>query len=570
MKTIAAYIKPYAKRISLGVVIKFCGTLMDLVIPWLLAYIVDTLMPIGDVRKIYLCGGLMVLCSIIAITFNVGANRMAAGNSRDFSQALRHDLFAHISYLPAYERERYAVPSLVSRLTTDTYNVHQLVEKMQRLGIRAPLLILGGLFFTFMLEPALAMVLVFLAPLLAFVVWRVTRKGVPLYTTVGEQLDSLVRIIRENAIGVRVIKALSKSDYETTRFEEANAHLMGAEKKAGTVMAVTGPVMTLLLNTGFMLVILFGAWRVNEGLTQPGKIMAFLSYFTIILTAVMSVMKIFVLWSKGSASAKRIAKVLNTPAEVAIGFRDHIEADGHIVCENLSFSYNKVRNNLEDISFALKRGQTLGVIGPTGSGKTTLVNLLMRFYDADSGYIRIDGDKITGIPLPELRGKFGAAFQNDVLLAESVYENISFLRKIPLPEVEKAARAAQIDGFIEGLPGGFDAPLDIRGANLSGGQKQRLLIARALAGNPDILVLDDAQSALDYRTDAALRQAIRREYRDTTTIIVSQRVSAILNADLILLLEDGKTIGMGSHQQLMDTCENYRNIATVQMGGGVT
>ncbi len=582
MNTIRTYLKPFVSRITFGVIIKFIGTMMDLILPWLLAYLIDDIMPTGDMRNIVLCGLSMVLFSVIAVTFNIRANRMAAGNSKDFTQALRHDLFTHISYLPAAQRDQYSIASMVSRLTNDTYNVHQLVDKMQRLGIRAPLLVLGGTIFAFTLEPYLALVLLCMIPLLSLIVFLVTKKGIPLYRHSQTRIDALVRIVRENALGVRVIKALSKSEQEAGRFDDANTIVCDAETKAGTVMAVTNPAMGLFLNMGFMLVILVGAFRVNLGLTQPGKIMAFLSYFTIILNAVLSITKIFVLWSKGSASAQRISEIMNLPVGNQEAEYDSIATDFHISCENVCFTYKSEAavpasgasagaqlgdSTLSDISFALKRGQTLGIIGPTGSGKTTLISLLLRFYDVDSGHIRINGDDIRGIPLQALRHKFGVAFQNDVLLQESIYENISFLRDIPREDVEKAARIAQIDTFIQSLPDAYDSMLDVRGANLSGGQKQRLLIARALAGNPEILVLDDSLSALDYRTDAALRKAIAAEYSQTTTIIISQRVSAIRHADLILLLENGRLEGAGSHDELIAHCETYQRISYIQMGG---
>ncbi|MDL2259010.1 ABC transporter ATP-binding protein/permease, partial [Eubacteriales bacterium OttesenSCG-928-K08] len=267
------------------------------------------------------------------------------------------------------------------------------------------------------------------------------------------------------------------------------------------------------------------------------------------------------------ASAQRIAQVLNTPIEVTLGERDKISTGAHIQMENVTFSYSGATNQIENISFSLNRGQTLGIIGPTGSGKTTIINLLMRFYDVSSGSIRINGERIGGLPPQELRRYFGAAFQNDVFLNDTVYENISFLRGLENDQVERAAKAAQIHDFILTMPDGYQSQLDIRGANLSGGQKQRILIARALAGAPEILVLDDSQSALDYKTDAQLRKTIHEEYSQTTTIIVSQRVSAIKNADVILLLQGGRVEGMGTHEELMQTCESYKKIAKVQMGG---
>ena len=540
---------------------------MDLIIPWLLAYIVDVLMPTGNSSSILKAGGLMALCSVIAFTFNVKANRMAASTTRDITKKLRYDLFEHILYLPAQQRDKFSSSSLISRLSTDTYHVHQLVERSQRIGIRSPLLMLGGMLFTFQLEPRLAMVLLLLVPLLSLVIWIITRKGIPLYTNVTEKVDRLVRVVRESAIGIRVIKALSKSDREVRRFHAINEQLREAETTAGTVLALTAPAMTFLLNTGFMLVILLGAFAVNAGHTQPGKIMAFLSYFTIILNAVLSIRKIFILWSRGSASARRISQVMRIPREMPLGSRNGLEHQPYLSCEDISFSYNKRIDNLQGIRFSLQKGQTLGITGPTGSGKSTLISLLMRFYDVDSGCIRMDGDDLRGIPVSELRRRFGAVFQNDVLLADTIYENISFLRDLPEERVKKAARTAQIADFIESLPHGYDTCLDMRGANLSGGQKQRLLIARALAANPEILVLDDAQSALDYRTDAALRNAIREEYAHTTVIMVSQRISAIWGADLILLLEEGRLVDSGTHQELMARCESYRKMVRVQMGG---
>ncbi len=567
MDAIGVYIKPYWMRIAVGLVIKFLGTIMDLIIPWLLAYIVDDLMPAENILAIFQAGGLMVLCSVIALTFNIKANRMAAGISREITQKLRYDLFEHILYLPARERDKFTSSSLISRLSTDTYHVHQLIEKSQRIGIRSPLLMLGGILFAFQLEPKLATILLLIVPLLALVILTITRRGIPLYTSTNEKIDQLVRAVRESAIGIRVIKALSKADREVDRFRTINEQVRDASTAAETTMALTAPAMTFLLNSGFLLVILLGAIAVNAGDTQPGKIMAFLSYFTIILNAVLSIRKIFVLWSKGSASAQRISQVMSTPREMPLGARDYIEHRPFISFENVFFSYNKKVDNLQGISFSLQKGQTLGITGPTGSGKTTLISLLMRFYDVDRGCIRIEGENLRGIHTNQLRRRFGAVFQNDILLADTIYENISFLRDLPIENVKKAARTAQIADYIESLPQGYDTILDMRGANLSGGQKQRLLIARALAADPEILVLDDALSALDYRTDAALRRAIQKEYGHTTVVMVSQRISAIWEADLILVLAEGRLVDAGAHEELMARCDTYRKMVQLQMGG---
>lgn len=311
-----------------------------------------------------------------------------------------------------------------------------------------------------------------------------------------------------------------------------------------------------------------GAFRVNAGLSQAGKIIAFLSYFTIILNAMMAITRIFVMCSKGVASGSRIQEVLDTPEDLRVTPTEPEHTPYHIVFDHVSFSYNKTEPSVEDISFRLKPGETLGVIGATGCGKSTLMALLMRLYDADSGLIQIGGRKLSSIPMKELHQKFGVVFQNDVLFADTIYENIDFGRHLPAEEIEKAARCAQAMEFISALPDGLQHMLTAKGTNLSGGQKQRVLVARALAGSPEILILDDSSSALDYRTDAALRKALREEYQGITTIIIAQRVSSILHADHILVLEEGKELGYGGHEHLLKTCSVYQEIARSQMGSG--
>lgn len=567
MKTLFTYIRPYLLRMSAGLAIKLVGTLMDLVLPYLLAYTIDTVVPRRDIGAVYAYGLAMAVCAVVALLFNVVANRMASRVSSRVIERLRHDLFGRVMRLPLACADRFGAPSLISRLSNDTYNVHELIDRTQRLGVRAPMLVLGGMVMTFLLEPTLALVLLVLAPLLLLLVTFVSKKGIPLYTRAQKSVEGLVRTVRENAAGVRVIKALSKGHYERERFRRTNDEVSAAEKRAGAIMAATNPGMSFLLNAGLMLVILIGARRVDAGLMQTGKIIAFLSYFTIILNAMLSVTKIFVLWSRGIASAGRIEEVFLSGDSLTIAAPDHVDTDAYLSFERVTFSYNGRRNNLEDIGFTLDKGQTLGILGPTGAGKTTLVALLMRLYDATSGKIRIAGDAVGSIPEERLRGLFGAVFQNDVLLGDTVYENISFLRDLPRERVEAAAECAQAAAFIAELPDGYDTHLGIRGQTLSGGQRQRLLIARALAAAPEILILDDAQSALDYRTDALLRGALGRMYAGTTTIVISERISAIKGADRILVLDDGRQIGLGTHEELMASCPAYRRIADVQMGG---
>ncbi len=569
MRMIFQYLKPFVPRMSLGLTIKFIGSVMDLLLPWILSYMIDEVAPTRDMGRIVLWGGAMVCAALMAWGTNILANRMAAWVAQHTTQAIRHDLFEKISHLSCGQVDGYSIPSLEARLTTDTYNVHQMLGMMQRIGIRAPILLVGGILITLTLDPVLTLVLVCTLPLIGVLVYSVSRKGVPMYAQLQRSVDTMVRTVRETISGIRVIKALSKVDYEKERFAGVNAQVVENETRAGMTMAITNPFMNLFLNLGLTAVIIVGAYRVNAGLTQPGKIIAFLSYFTIILNAMMAMTRIFVSFSRSSASGERIAQVLSTPEDLAVQPSGQgEEPDGcHVVFDQVTFSYGKKDPSVENISFRLGQGETLGIIGATGCGKSTLINLLMRLYDRDSGEIRIGGRRIEAIPPEELHTKFGVVFQNDVLFADSIRENIDFGRGLPLEEIQRAARCAQAEDFISQLPEGYEHMLTSKGTNLSGGQKQRVLVARALAGTPEILVLDDSSSALDYRTDAALRKALREEYAGVTTVIIAQRVSSILHADHILVLDEGKELGYGTHEELMESCEVYREIAVSQMGG---
>ena len=567
MHLIFRYVRPYLKRMSLGLLIKFLGTIMDLFLPAILAHIIDEIVPLKDLSLVIRWGVVMLICSFLAILGNVIANRMAAWVARETTRRLRHDLFRKISYLSNRQIDGFTVPSLISRMTTDTYNIHRMVGMMQRIGIRAPILVVGGVAVTISLDPVLALVLTCMLPIIGIVVYLVSRRSIPLFDQLQKSVDTMVRVVRENASGVRVIKALSRSEGEKTRFEGVNRKVMQDENRANMVMAFSKPAMNLTLNLGLVLVVLVGAHRVNAGLCGPGVITAFLTYFTIILNAMMSITRVLTMWSKALASAERVEQVLSTEDDLTPQPVEAREESAHIVFENVRFSYNGKENNLEDISFSLEKGQSLGIIGPTGAGKSTLAGLLMRFYDVQQGSVRVDGRDVRSYDLKSLRDKFGVVFQNDILFKKSIGENIRIGRQLDMSRLEKAAKDAQAAFFIQET-GGMDASLEARGMNLSGGQKQRLLIARALAGRPDVLILDDSSSALDYQTDARLRQTIRQDYGDTTTVIIAQRVSSVKNCDKILVLEEGRMSGLGTHEELMQSCALYREISKLQMGEG--
>lgn len=498
------YVQPYLARMSIGFFIKFTGTIMDLLLPWILAHIIDEVIPLRDTNLIWLWGLAMLVASIVAVTFNIIANRMASQVARDSTERLRHDLFEKISYLSANQLDKYGVSTLVSRLTTDTYNVNNTIGRMQRLGIRAPILLLGGIGITFTLDPILTLVLLATMPFIVLTVYFISKIGIPQFSQLQTEVDQLIQVVRENITGSRVIKALSKENYERNRFEATNNTVIQQETKANLTMAINSPLMNLILNTGLTLVILVSAYRVNSGTTQAGVIIAFMSNFTIILNAMLSITRIFVIMSRGIASADRIEIILNEKEDLEVLAEDTMKSENHIEFNHVYFSYYNQKNTLEDIHFSLRAGETLGVIGPTGSGKTTIIKLLMRLYDVSSGEIRINGQNIKSIPKKELYAMFGVAFQKDFLKSDSIKENIDFGRQLDFVEIVQSAELAQADEFIDSLEDGLEHAVHAKGSNLSGGQKQRLIVSRALAGNPDILILDDSSSALDYQTDSKL------------------------------------------------------------------
>ena len=586
MRTVYKYIKPVLWPMIGGLTLKFIAAMFDLTIPYFLETIIDKAAPTGQINQVLFWGVVMLVCSVLALVTNVTANRMAVRNTSKVTKTLRHDLFAKISHLSARKTDEFTVSSLISRLTTDSYNVNDMLVRVQRIGVRAPFLLIGGIIITLTLDPVLTLVLVAMLPIIAVVVYFVTKYSVPIYTHCQQIIDKLVRTVQENATGVRVIKALGKGEHERKRFDNVNAGLANENKKAGVIMAITNPAATIVLNIGLTLVVIVGARRVNSGLTEPGTILAFLSYFTIILNAMLGITRVFVICSKGSASAKRIESVLLAEDDMPIlpeeenAQTENADAP-HIEFRGVTFSYNKkeetdglrseerdyIKNNLTDISFTLNRGQTLGIIGATGSGKSTIVNLLIRFYDPDKGTVLVDGRDVRCIPREELCKKFGIAFQNDFIMANSIFENISFGRDLTEEQVNRAIVLAQAKQMIDELPEGTGYRLTARGTNISGGQKQRMLIARAVAAEPEILILDDSSSALDYKTDASLRKALHSSLPDTTTVIIAQRISSIMNADLILVLDEGSIIGRGRHSELMESCPEYKLIADTQMGG---
>ena len=590
---ILRYISPYYKRMGMGFMIKFFGTIMDLCIPYILAYIIDTVIPMRSRSMVIFWGLLMLICSGVAVSFNIIANRMASKVSSDATEIIRHDLFSKIMYLSNAQTDDFTKPSLISRMTSDTYNLHQMFGRIQRLGVRAPILLIGGICVTFTLDAAMACVLLATLPLLGVITIYVSRRSIPMYAGLQEANDRFVRMVREDIAGIRVIKALSKADYETEKFRDINKEVVERERKNGMVMAVINPSMNILLNLGLVGVILIGAFRVNAGTSEVGRILAFTTYFTIILNAMLSISKMFTVLSKAIASGDRIWQVLEcgddmqvmeeasnadtfapdasaietAPVETSAVETSAMEGEEIICFDHVTFSYLKGGEaNIKDLSFCIGKGETLGIIGEIGSGKSTIVNLMMRMYDVDQGSVRVSGRDVRSYQPKALKAKFGVVFQNDTIFEDSIAGNVSLGREMSEEEIQEALLYARASEFVEGRAGKESEALNIKGANLSGGQKQRVLIARAMAAKPEILILDDSSSALDYRTDAMLRKGIKEHFPGTTLVIIAQRVSSIRNADHILVLEDGVPIGYGTHDELMEHCGVYSEISRMQTG----
>ena len=581
MRLIARAMGRYKGAVALCVVVKLFATLSELMLPYILEHIIDTVAPRGDLPLAVFWGALMFAAALVCRQLNVAANRRGVRNAHNVSYDIRQALFQKTASLSGSQFDAFGLPSLISRMTSDSYNVQSAAQQLQTLCVRAPMLLIGGVAVTLVMDAPLALVLVAMLPVLVAVVLAVSARGLPMYRRVQHKLDGVVRIMRENITGIRVVKALSKTEYEKRRFQRANGAMTDSDIAAGTVMAVPSPLMQLCLNGGLALVVFIGAGRVNAGALEPGVILAFLTYFNMINMGLMGLSRIFMTMSRAAASAGRIGQVLQaeesqrvlspqaakTPAGPGFLRFEHVDFSyGEGSADSSGFAGEAREKALSGISFSLDRGESLGIIGPTGCGKSTIVSLLLRLYDADGGGVFVDGRDVRTYEKDELRRKFGVCFQSGMVFQDSLRGNVDFGRGLEESALRAAVEDAQAAEYIDALEDGLDHRADIKGANLSGGQKQRLLVARALAGKPEVLILDDSSSALDYRTDASLRRAIARNYRETALVLVAQRVSSVMGMSRILVMDNGRCVGYGAHEELLETCAPYRETYQMQMG----
>ncbi|MBR1708146.1 MAG: ABC transporter ATP-binding protein [Clostridia bacterium] len=584
MKFLWTYLKKYVLIILGGMCIKLIGTALELLIPYVMEHLIDNVVPQKDIKPVLLWGGIMLILAILVRVLNVTANQMSVRVAKRSIHEIRRDLFHTALNLSGNQMDAVTLPSLISRMTSDTYNVQSFIQSVQTMGIRAPIMLIGGITVTLAMDRGLASILLILSPILIVLVVFVSMKGIPLYDQVQRSMDDIVRIMRENITGIRVVKALSKENYEIGRFSEQNQTMAKRDIKASVTMAMPGPLVTLFLNVGLTIVVIVGAKRVDAGITKPGVILAFLTYFNMIMMGVMGLNRVFMMFSKANTSANRIAAVVTLPEDLSrLSPEEGAKATStdYVVFDHVRFSYSGSETGtandqrfagstrqscLEDIDFSIRKGGSLGIIGATGSGKTTIINLLMRFYDPDQGHVFVDGRDVRTWDRDELHRLFGVVFQNDVIFADTIRENISFGRSLDEGMLDQALEDAMASEFVGNYPDGADHLSAIHGSNFSGGQKQRLLIARALATKPQILILDDSSSALDYRTDANLRQAIRSHHGEATLIVIAQRISSIMSLDEIIVMDEGRMIGRGTHEHLMKTCPVYQEIFKTQMG----
>lgn len=569
MFKLVRFLKAYRKQVVLGSFFKLLEAILELMIPTLMALLIDVGINQGNRPYIYKIGGLMLVMVILGMGAALICQYYASIASQGFGTAVRNHLFQHIGDFSHAEIDHFGTASLINRITNDVNQLQIAVAMLIRLVSRAPFLCLGGLIMAMLLDLKLSIILMVVLPAFIGVLALIMRYSIPWYRKVQQRLDRVALIVRENLSGVRVVRAFARGDGEQRRFDRANQDLADTAIKVGGFAALMNPATSVLMNVSILAVLWFGGLRIQAGQMTQGQIIAFINYIFQILLALIVVANLVIIFTKAAAAAIRVSQVFETiPALGDLVTPEEMipKAGGPVlVFEGVSFAYDGAGEDaLKNISFTVESGQTLGIIGGTGSGKSTLIQLIPRFYDVDRGRVLVNGLDVKDYPLTALRAKIGIVPQQAVLFSGTVAENIRWGAPDASDQaMEEALSIAQAD-FVKGLPHGLSTRIERGGVNLSGGQRQRLTIARALVRRPEILILDDSASALDYRTDAALRQALRRHTEGMTTLIVSQRVSAVRDADRILVLDDGEVVGNGTHEALLATCPIYQDICKSQ------
>lgn len=566
------YLKKYKFEAIFGPIFKLIEAIFELIVPIVSAKIIDIgVNGNGGVPYIIKMGIVMVLLGFFGLGFSLCCQYLASKASQGVGTDLRNDLFKKIQSFSHKEIDRFGASTLTTRMISDINQIQTGVAMLIRLAIRVPCLVVGATIMAMSIDLGLSVIFLIVGPLVSFVLYLIMIRSVPLYKVVQKKLDSVSLIARENLDGIRVIRAFSRQENENSRFENASDDLTKTALKVGRISALLNPATFLIMNSAVIAVIFFGGMKVDSGTLTQGEIIAFINYISQILLALVALANLVIILTKAAACASRVADVLEVESSIQDGGKE-VPADSAdipaVEFKNVSFAYNENTGEkvLDNISFTLSKGETLGVIGGTGSGKTTLISLIPRFYDATQGEVLINGENVKNLNLKPLRAFVSVVQQGASIIEGTVKDNIVMGRKgISDEEIEKAAKTAQAHEFISKLSEGYETIIQRSGSNLSGGQKQRLSIARAVAGNPSVLILDDSASALDFATDAALRRAIRKIGETMAVIIVSQRVNSVRYADKIAVLDDGKLAGLDSHENLLSTCQVYREICLSQL-----
>lgn len=578
MKKLLVYLKDYKKESVLGPLFKLLEATFELIVPLVMAAIIDTGVATGDKSYIMKMCMVLVLLAVIGLTCSVTAQYFAAKAAVGFATKLRHALFVHIERLSFTEMDTVGTATLITRMTSDVNQVQNGVNLVLRLFLRSPFIVFGAMVMAFTIDVKAALVFVVTIPLLSIIVFGIMLISIPLYKKVQSALDKVLGITRENLTGSRVIRAFNKEDDEKVHFNENNDLLTRAQIYVGKISALMNPLTYVIINGAIVVLVWTGAVRVDNGYITQGEVVALINYMSQILVELVKLANLIININKSIACGNRIQSIFEMQPSITDGSGQKVdkvqtdtadrseEAEYAVEFSHVGLTYAGAGDeSLTDIDFKVKKGETIGIIGGTGSGKSSVVNLIPRFYDVTSGFIKVDGKDVKDYPLEELRGKIGTVLQKAVLFHGTIRENLKWGNPDATEEdLNRAITVAQAKEFVDNKEGGLDFEIEQGGKNLSGGQRQRLTIARAVVKKPEILILDDSASALDFATDAALRKAIREMEGETTVFIVSQRAASIQHADRIVVLDDGKIVGLGTSEELLESCEVYQEIYNSQ------
>lgn len=578
MKKLLVYLKDYKKESVLGPLFKLLEATFELIVPLVMAAIIDTGVATGDKSYIMKMCMVLVLLAVIGLTCSITAQYFAAKAAVGFATKLRHALFAHIERLSFTEMDTVGTATLITRMTSDVNQVQNGVNLVLRLFLRSPFIVFGAMVMAFTIDVKAALVFVVTIPLLSIIVFGIMLISIPLYKKVQSALDKVLGITRENLTGSRVIRAFNKEDDETVHFNENNDLLTRAQIYVGKISALMNPLTYVIINGAIVVLVWTGAVRVDNGYITQGEVVALINYMSQILVELVKLANLIININKSIACGNRIQSIFEMQPSITDGSGQKVdkvrtdtadrseEAEYAVEFSHVGLTYAGAGDeSLTDIDFKVKKGETIGIIGGTGSGKSSVVNLIPRFYDVTSGFIKVDGKDVKDYPLEELRGKIGTVLQKAVLFHGTIRENLKWGNPDATEEdLNRAITVAQAKEFVDNKEGRLDFEIEQGGKNLSGGQRQRLTIARAVVKKPEILILDDSASALDFATDAALRKAIREMEGETTVFIVSQRAASIQHADRIVVLDDGKIVGLGTSEELLESCEVYQEIYNSQ------